>query len=169
VSRVGEAIRTLTFFLCSVLLVIVSVAAGGSGDAAQFRADTFRGLSASSTSSTVALRDFFNAWMEDLEDLAFELHLNQIWKLILHQSLRSRSCCLGHCRQPFAWSSWLAYACACADDVDLTVSLVGHLHPVLPLRSTWPCFYPGLHAWSWDLCSNIRTDGRLRRVDGRLT
>jgi hypothetical protein len=59
VSRAGEAIRTLTFFCCSVLLVIISVAAGGSGDAAQFHTDTFWGLSASSMSSTVALHAFF--------------------------------------------------------------------------------------------------------------
>lgn len=42
------------------------MAVGGSADAARLRADTFRGLSSSSTSSTVALRDFFLACVVDL-------------------------------------------------------------------------------------------------------
>jgi hypothetical protein len=55
-----------TFFLCSVLLIIVPVVAGGSGDAAPLCANTFQGLSSSSTSSTITLRDFFFACVEDL-------------------------------------------------------------------------------------------------------
>lgn len=72
VSESAEAasIRILTFFRCSGLLV-VSVGAGGSGDAVRFRADTFWGPLTSSTSksSTVALRGFFDARMGDF---AFE-------------------------------------------------------------------------------------------------
>ena len=48
-----------TFFLCSVLLIIVSVAV-------QLCTDTFQGLSSSSTSSTITLHDFFFACVEDL-------------------------------------------------------------------------------------------------------
>ena len=55
-----------TFFLCSILLIIVSVALGGSGDMAQLHTDTFQGLSLSSTSLTVTLHDFFLACVVDL-------------------------------------------------------------------------------------------------------